>query len=203
LTYSVKLTPRVAPVQARAQQRVADILNAAQALVESDAKITTSTIAVQAQIPVGSIYRYFPNVHSVYRNLFEKLSVELREQIAAVIAKTDSDESWDMLLQQILNNSIVFFQQNPAYGKLLFGSATPGLDIVKQETVALLSQQLAQRWRSGHDGFHDGDVDDVSRMAARLFTFVEQCYFEQTSEDQDAVSVFEAVGQMFLHRLGH
>ena len=193
MTYSVKLTPRVEPVQARAQQRVEDILDATQALLETNAKITTSTIAVQAEIPVGSVYRYFPNVHSVYRRLFEKLSSDLREQIAAVIAKTDSDESWDVLLQQILGNSIVFFQSNPAYGKLLFGIATPGLDEVKRETVSLLSEQLAQRWRAGHDGFHDGDVDDVSRMASRLFTFVEQCYFEQNSDDQDAVSVAEAV----------
>jgi AcrR family transcriptional regulator len=193
LTYSIKLTPRVEPVQARAQQRVEDILDAAQALLEKNAKVTTSTIAVQAQIPVGSIYRYFPNVHSVYRSLFERLSVELRQQIAVVITKTDSDESWDVLLQEILNNSIVFFQNNPAYGVLLFGIATDGLDIVKRETVSLLSEQLAQRWRAGHDGFHDGDVDDVSRMASRLFTFVEQCYFEQNSDDQDVVSVVEAV----------
>ena len=130
MTYSVKLTPRVAPVQARARQRVADILDAAQALLETDAKVTTSTIAAQAQIPVGSIYRYFPNVHSVYR---------------------------------------------------------------KRATVSLLSTQLAERWRAGHDGFHDGDVDDVSRMASRLFTFVEQCYFEQDGDHRDAVSVVEAV----------
>lgn len=193
MTYSVKLTPRVAPVQARARQRVADILDAAQVLLETDAKVTTSTIAAQAQIPVGSIYRYFPNVHSVYRNLFEKLSVGLREQIAIVISKTASKESWDVLLQEILNNSIVFFQHNPAYGKLLFGNATPGLDTVKRETVSLLSTQLAERWRAGHDGFHDGDVDDVSRMASRLFTFVEQCYFEQDGDHRDAVSVVEAV----------
>ena len=30
-------------------------------------------------------------------------------------------------------------------------------------------------------------------MASRLFTFVEQCFFEQNSDDQDAVSVAEAV----------
>ena len=109
MTYSVKLTPRVAPVQAIARQRVSDILDAAQALLETDAKVTTSTIAAQARIPAGSIYRYCPNVHSVYRNLFEKLSVGLREQIAIVISKTDGKESWDVLLQEILKKQHRFF----------------------------------------------------------------------------------------------
>ena len=86
-----------------------------------------------------------------------------------------------------------FFQHNPAYGKLLFGNATPGPDMVKRATVSLLSTQLAERWRAGHDGFHDGDVDDVSRMASRLFTFVEQSNFEQNGDRQNAVSVVEAV----------
>lgn len=193
MTYSIKLKPRVEPVQARAQRRVGDILKATQSLLEEDANVTTSSIAVQAEIPVGSVYRYFPNVHSVYRSLFEQLSSELREQIAGVIRKTDSNDSWDVLLQEILSNSIVFFQHNPAYGKLLFGIATPGLETVKRDTVALLSEQLAQRWRAGHDGFHDGDVDAVSRMASKLFTFVEQCYFEQDGDDQDPTSVVEAV----------
>lgn len=189
----MKLKPRVEPVQARAQQRVGDILDAAQGLLETNAKVTTSTIAAQAEIPVGSVYRYFPNVHSVYRSLFEKLSDELREQIAGVIEKTDGKASWDVLLQEILGNSIVFFQKNPAYSKLLFGIATPALETVKRETVRQLSEQLAQRWRAGHDGFHDGDVDEVSRMASKLFTFVERCYFEQNTDGADPASVVEAV----------
>ena len=65
--------------------------------------------------------------------------------------------------------------------------------MVKRATVSLLSTQLAERWRAGHDGFHDGDVDDVSRMASRLFTFVEQSNFEQNGDRQNAVSVVEAV----------
>ena len=126
MTYSVKLTPRVAPVQARARQRVADILDAAQALLETDAKVTTSTIAAQARIPAGSIYRYCPNVHSVYRNLFEKLSVGLREQIAIVISKTDSKESWDVLLQEILKNSIGFFSITPLMANCCSGTPRRG-----------------------------------------------------------------------------
>lgn len=201
----VKLASRIVPVQDRAQQRVSDILDAAQALLQAGEKVTTSTIAKQAQIPVGSVYRYFPNLDAVYLHLFIRLSTELRERIETVISEKNADVHWKELHRRSLEQSLGFISENTAYGKLKFGMPTEAVEDVEQEAINYLAGVLAQRWEAGYDGFSGGDVCEVAQVTARLFTFVEQCHYESIIGDGsnpslvgEAVKALSAYLTMYL-----
>ena len=190
---SLELDTRIEPRQARAQQRIADILRATETLLAAGEKVTTSAIAGQAGIPVGSVYRYFPNVLSIYRTLFEKLNGELRARIFAVMQNAVDEKTWEMLSEEILAQAIDLYSQHPAYGNLLQMMADPSLQNVRQECVDATSKIFADRWRAGKDGFHSGDIDSVAQAASKLFTFVEQSYFEQQRSGNNAMPFFEMV----------
>ena len=177
------LASRVIPVQDRAQQRVSDILDATQALLQAGDKVTTSTIAERADIPVGSVYRYFPNLDAVYLALFVRLSMQLREQIEGVISEKSTEIHWQELHRRSLEQSLGFISENLAYGKLKFGMPTEAVNQVEQEAISYLAGVLAHRWEAGYDGFSGGDVREVAQVAARLFTFVEQCHYETLIDD--------------------
>lgn len=181
MTLSLNLDARIAPQQARAQQRIAEILRTTEELLVAGVKVTTSEIAERAGVPVGSIYRYFPNVLAIYRALFEKLNGELRARIAAVEENADEETTWEAIHEEILVQAIDLYQRNPAYGRLVQMMADPALKAVRQKCVKETSAIFADRWRSGKDGFHGGDVDQVALTASKLFVVVEEAYFEQQS----------------------
>ena len=183
ITKSAKSDPRVLPRQARAQARIERILEAAEILLATGQDVTTSAIAESAEIPVGSIYRYFPNVLGVYRSLFERINFELRDRIRTVMEIAGPDSNWHDLFENILFQAVNLYDQHPAYGNLLLMMSNPVLQNVRQECIDKTSELFAIRWRAGLDGFHGGDAETVARAAAKLFTFIEQSYFEQTDAD--------------------
>ncbi len=80
------LLPRKRPRQARAQETVAAILQAAAALIAEVgfAEATTNKIASRAGVSVGSLYQYFPNKSAILVSLLEQ---HIRE-VQPIIVKT-------------------------------------------------------------------------------------------------------------------
>lgn len=189
----LKLESRIVPKQERAQQRIAQILLSTESLLAAGTKVTSSAIAEHAGIPVGSIYRYFPNVFSIYRTLFEKLNGELRARIFMVMQNADDEKTWELLFEEILAQAIDLYQQHPAYGNLLQMMTDPALQNIRQECIDATSRIFADRWRAGKDGFHGGDIDHVAQTASKLFTVIEQGYFEQQRGGSDGLLFFEMV----------
>ncbi|MEM7610625.1 MAG: TetR/AcrR family transcriptional regulator [Pseudomonadota bacterium] len=184
---------RIVPQQPRAKQRIALILQAAEHLLAAGDEVNTSSISRQAGIPVGSIYRYFPNMLGIYRSLFEDINGQLRDKIEAVVENARPEQTWDMLFDEILAAAMALYSQRPGYGNLLFAMSVPALLEVRQDCIDKTSEIFASRWREGHDGFHDGDVDEVAVTASRLFTFMEQCYFEALLSERATTPVEETV----------
>jgi len=69
-----KVTPRKAPKQARAKEKVRQILQAASELLASDGldKLTNNHIAKAAGMSVGSLYQYFPNKQAIIYSLYQE-----------------------------------------------------------------------------------------------------------------------------------
>ncbi len=169
--------PRIKPRQARAQDRIRRILEATYALLENGEEVTTSSIADHAHIPVGSIYRYFPNILSIYRALFEELNGKLRTRIQETMDAAKPDQDWEELFTIILMRAVDLYESRPAYGNLLMIMSSPSLQDVRQNCINTTSQIFKERWATGADGFHGGDVETVAVTAAHFFTFVEESYF--------------------------
>ncbi|MEY4509854.1 MAG: hypothetical protein RLZZ450_1976 [Pseudomonadota bacterium] len=87
---SPAVRPRKTPKQERSAQLVADILEAAIRVLERDGAVafTTTRVAAQAGISVGSLYQYFPNKESI---LF-RLQVDEWGATAALLEGIFGDE---------------------------------------------------------------------------------------------------------------
>ncbi|MGH2411398.1 MAG: TetR/AcrR family transcriptional regulator, partial [Chloroflexota bacterium] len=73
-------TMRRAPRQARSQQKIEAILDAAEAVLsqEGHGGFTTNAIAARAQISIGSLYQFFPNKEAVVAALCGRLLEGMR-----------------------------------------------------------------------------------------------------------------------------
>ncbi|HEY8283188.1 MAG TPA: TetR/AcrR family transcriptional regulator [Chloroflexota bacterium] len=73
-------TMRRAPRQARSQQKIEDILDAAEAVLsqEGHGGFTTNAIAARAQISIGSLYQFFPNKEAIVAALAGRLLEDMR-----------------------------------------------------------------------------------------------------------------------------
>jgi AcrR family transcriptional regulator len=114
---------RRAPKQARAQQRVSRILDAAEELfveVGYDAA-TTNQIAARAGASIGSLYGFFPNKQALAQALADRYV----EQLGALIEeRMVNDPSWtgEQLVDSIVTSLDVFWRRHPAVVPLLRGA---------------------------------------------------------------------------------
>ncbi|MEV6278973.1 TetR/AcrR family transcriptional regulator [Nocardia sp. NPDC051832] len=95
---------RRAPVQQRSRARVERILQAAAELLEEQgpAAVTTRALAVRAEIPVATLYQYFPNREAVLAELAgraaDRADQTLGAKLAAITAASLA-EAVDQLLE--------------------------------------------------------------------------------------------------------
>lgn len=174
-TLASTLERRTAPMQQRARNRIESVLAATERLLATTSvdTITTSTIAAEADVPVSSIYRYFPNVFAIYKELFETLVSRIHGRIAEIM-ENPQYTSWRerhlevmLVLRRTLN-------EDPAYRPLFhLMLTTRELRIVKEHANAQISAYLAARWEQGLDGFHGSAPLAVARMATEIFTSFE------------------------------
>ena len=87
----VDLQRRVAPRQKRSQERIEIIIDATKRLLERDEadSITTSTVAAEANVPVSSVYRYFPNIYSIHLTILEEFKAQTDGIIHGILSNPD------------------------------------------------------------------------------------------------------------------
>jgi len=172
---TTELERRAEPMQRRAQERIDVILAATVKLLATTPadKITTSSIAAEAGVPVSSIYRYFPNIFAIYKDLFEALTAKLHGRIAQ-IADDATIPDWRQRHLKVMATLRELLNDDPAYRPLFhLMLTTRELRAVKERANEQISAHLATRWAQGHDGFQGGDPLVVARMATELFTAFE------------------------------
>ena len=76
------------PQQARAQARMQRILDEAAALIASKGseQVKMSEIAERAEVPIGSVYQFFPDKTAIIRTLAEVYMARIREALVAGLA---------------------------------------------------------------------------------------------------------------------
>lgn len=116
-----------APQQARSQQRVELILEAAKQLIleKGCARLKMTDIAVQADITVGSIYQYFPNKNAIIAGLGEHYLKANHRGIAEALAVPPA--TTDDLIQishALLDGYYELHRGNPVVRDIWMGSAT-------------------------------------------------------------------------------
>lgn len=105
------ISVRKSPRQARSQQLVADILEAATRVLMRDGapKFTTARVAEEAGVSVGSLYQYFPNKEAI---LF-RLQTDEWDQTSAVLSAILAKEE-EPPLDRLRNLVRAFFRSERA-----------------------------------------------------------------------------------------
>ena len=99
------LQPRRTPTQDRSKKRVDTILDAvAELLVERGFEaITTRLIAEKANIPVGSIYQFFPNKYAVFNALAVRFLEGITRAYQDFIPGEVEDLGWEESLDRAID----------------------------------------------------------------------------------------------------
>lgn len=111
-----RIEPRKKPKQDRSIQRVEAILSAAMALVARNGLscMTMTAIAREAQVPIGSVYQYFPERSAVLRALFDRMTERVHEKTIETFSAVRSLDHAMELLGEIIDWYYMEFHRNPA-----------------------------------------------------------------------------------------
>jgi AcrR family transcriptional regulator len=117
---SPTLKPRKHPRQARAQQTVAAILEAAAHILEEQGLegYNTNAIAERAGVSVGSLYQYFPNKDALTSALSRQSREGLLEALDAALAENEAMD-FDATLAALCHAAVSQQQVRPIAARLI------------------------------------------------------------------------------------
>lgn len=110
------LKPRTDPQQRRSRDRVAKILDATEGLVLETGydSINTNLIAERAEMPVGTVYRYFSNKYGIYAAVAKRAFVELEDEWLALGQPDPSSQTVQHYFDQVVDMMVAFWTSRKA-----------------------------------------------------------------------------------------
>ena len=117
-----ELVLRHPPTQARSRERLARVLDGAATVLATEGTdaFTTNRIAEAAGVPVGSVYRYFPDKETIA----EALAVRFWGEFADLVAHVADDDEREPLVDPgavVLETLAAGFRARPAFLALWYG----------------------------------------------------------------------------------
>jgi AcrR family transcriptional regulator len=117
-----ELVLRHPPTQARSRERLVRVLDAAATVLAADGAgaFTTNRVADVAQVPVGSVYRYFADKEAIAEALAVRFWSEFADLVAAVAAAGEHEPLIDPGAV-VLETLAAGFRARPAFLALWYG----------------------------------------------------------------------------------
>lgn len=199
------LLTRKMPSQMRAVERIRVILSATARLLcklQPD-QLNTTAIAEEAQVPVSSIYRYFPTLEDVLRELYHQASHQIREQLFVALSDTKALPTWRARLKAALATLRDHIARHPYYRPLLVLSVSNRGPVASEDGEHdELVLFLANRWSDGLDGFSGGDPQIVACAVVQTAISMEDLIAAQSQNDV-ADSYFQEMTLVLESYLSH
>jgi AcrR family transcriptional regulator len=132
---------RRVPRQARSRERLARMLDAAEALLVSEgpAALTTTRVAAAAGVSVGSLYQYLPDKEAIVEALAGRYLAEFEALMEELAAQAPFEDPVGTLIDAFATR----YRERPGYRALWFGrELTPGLRAADLENKAALAAAL-------------------------------------------------------------
>jgi AcrR family transcriptional regulator len=113
---------RRVPRQARSRERLQRVLDAADGLLEREgaASLTTTRVAEEAGVSVGSLYQYLPDKDALVEALANRYLAEF-EALMEQVAERAERESWDDPVGVLVDTFADHYRERPGYRALWFG----------------------------------------------------------------------------------
>jgi AcrR family transcriptional regulator len=108
------------PQQTRSQERVDRILEVAEQLFIEIGyeQTTTRAIATRAEVPVGSLYQFFPDKEAILKALGDRY-LKLQYQLFVEIHAQESDSPLEIYANRVIDALDRFATENPGYRAIL------------------------------------------------------------------------------------
>lgn len=116
------LTMRTTPVQKRGADRIAQLLDAAAALIDENGidGLTTTDVATRSGSSVGVVYRYFPNIQALLRGLGSRNLQEFSARVERAVEEAPS--GWLGALDAIIDAYVDMTRNVPGFRAVRFGN---------------------------------------------------------------------------------
>lgn len=111
---------RKKPQQARSQARVDRILDVAERLFTTEGynATTTNAIAAQAEVPIGSLYQFFPDKNAIIGALAERYNDQMYQLFTALHDAEAAQLPLQAYVDRIVDAFDRFFIDHPGYSAL-------------------------------------------------------------------------------------
>lgn len=107
------------PQQARSREKFDAILGAALQLIHEKGYelVSVREIAREVDLPIASVYQYFPNKLAIVRQLWETYTSELGELLSSELLAASSDESasLELVVSNVVDHMVTQHKKNPAF----------------------------------------------------------------------------------------
>lgn len=107
--------PRREPVQKRSRERYERMLAAATEIIAAmgSSAMRMSDVAARADVPIGSLYQYFPDKAAIIRVLAERSHAECRRCIVERLSEVESVEAFRIGFREIFAQYLEMFRAEP------------------------------------------------------------------------------------------
>ncbi|MFI6123635.1 TetR family transcriptional regulator [Streptomyces sp. NPDC051064] len=148
---------RRVPVQQRSADRLARILDAGAALLDETGyeQLSTRAVADRAGVPIGSVYRFFPNKRALVDALAER---NLEVYAGRVVARLEAipEREWRAAIDAVLDEYLAMKRSVAGFALVDFGPPVPvpgPLDAeVNRRVAGRLTELLSGHLGRGRDG---------------------------------------------------
>ncbi|MEU1486134.1 TetR/AcrR family transcriptional regulator [Streptomyces sp. NPDC005752] len=160
---------RRVPVQQRSADRLARILDAGAALLDEAGyeQLSTRAVADRAGVPIGSVYRFFPNKRALVDALAER---NLAVYAGRVVARLEviPEREWRAAIDAVLDEYLAMKRSVAGFALVDFGPPVPVAGQLDEEVNRRVAGHLAELL-SGHLGrAGDGASDDAGLLRTVL-----------------------------------
>ncbi|MFF0163457.1 TetR family transcriptional regulator [Streptomyces sp. NPDC005263] len=118
---------RRAPVQRRSAERLTRILDACADLLDEvgyDA-LSTRAVAQRAEVPIGSVYRFFGNKRAMADALAQRNLERYTERVTERLEKTGGGGGWRVAMDAVLDEYLAMKRTAPGFSLVDFGNQIP------------------------------------------------------------------------------
>jgi len=170
--HDLDLTPRRRPVQERSRERFARILRATRSLLLETGieALSCESIAAAADVPVGTVYQFFPNKFSIVCELDRLDTESVAAELDAFGAQIPSLE-WKELLDALIDHLAMEWSHDPSRRAVwLSMQATPATREASTRHQQILGDRVARIISPLTPGTHRRERSTIAQVV------VHTCY---------------------------
>ncbi|MBE9166099.1 TetR family transcriptional regulator [Pleurocapsales cyanobacterium LEGE 06147] len=136
------------PRQARSQERVNQILDVAEQMfiAEGYNATTTKAIAARAQVPIGSLYQFFPDKEAILQALATRYTEQLHQRFTKLHAAEITNLPLSTYVERVIDATNQFFTDYPGYHAIFM--QVQGIMSELEAIETTVDVQLIRDWAS-------------------------------------------------------